>query len=148
VAGDGRAICPDVREPRFVLEVDGNVKGDGGADHGHHGVPFLRSRVGTTPSSFEIIDLVLGEILKNSYPQRTFVQPMISGPMSSTSAQRLLSVDDRRSVISGLTALLEDDYEIRSALTGRTALQKFGESSRPTSSSSTSPSPIPRDSSC
>src|SRR5260221_8980755 len=43
--------------------------------------------------------------------------------------QRLLIVDDDESVIAGLTALLEDDYEIRSALTGRTALQKFGESS-------------------
>jgi DNA-binding NtrC family response regulator len=43
--------------------------------------------------------------------------------------QRLLIVDDDESVVAGLTALLEDDYEIRAAGTGRTALQKFGESS-------------------
>src|SRR5256885_15835274 len=43
--------------------------------------------------------------------------------------QRLLIVDDDESVVAGLTALLEDAYEIRSAGTGRTALQKFGESS-------------------
>src|SRR5882724_12201636 len=43
--------------------------------------------------------------------------------------QGLLIVDDDESVVAGLTALLEDDYEIRSASTGRAALQRFGEAS-------------------
>src|SRR5258706_997183 len=42
--------------------------------------------------------------------------------------QRLLIVDDDESVIAGLSALLEDEYDVRSAITGRAALQKFGES--------------------
>src|SRR5881394_1861866 len=42
--------------------------------------------------------------------------------------QGLLIVDDDASVVAGLTALLEDDYDVRTANTGRTALQKFGES--------------------
>jgi two-component system, NtrC family, nitrogen regulation response regulator NtrX len=41
--------------------------------------------------------------------------------------QRLLIVDDDESVIAGLTSLLENDYDVRSATTGRAAIQKFGE---------------------
>jgi two-component system nitrogen regulation response regulator NtrX len=41
--------------------------------------------------------------------------------------QRLLIVDDDESVIAGLTSLLEDDYDVRSATTGRAAVQKFAE---------------------
>src|ERR1700719_1923201 len=41
--------------------------------------------------------------------------------------QRLLIVDDDESVIAGLTALLESDYDVRSATTGRAAIQKFAE---------------------
>jgi two-component system nitrogen regulation response regulator NtrX len=43
--------------------------------------------------------------------------------------QRLLIVDDDEAVIAGLTALLDIDYEVLSATTGRTALQKFAETS-------------------
>ena len=43
--------------------------------------------------------------------------------------QGLLIVDDDESVVAALSILLEDDYDVRSAHTGRTALQKFGESS-------------------
>jgi len=41
--------------------------------------------------------------------------------------QRLLIVDDDESVIAGLSALLEGDYDVRSATTGRAAVQKFAE---------------------
>jgi DNA-binding NtrC family response regulator len=43
--------------------------------------------------------------------------------------QRLLVVDDEESVIAGLAALLEDDYEVLAATSGRAALKTFGESS-------------------
>ncbi len=41
--------------------------------------------------------------------------------------QRLLIVDDEESVIAGLTALLETEFDVQSAMTGRAALQKFAE---------------------
>src|ERR1700682_6020570 len=43
--------------------------------------------------------------------------------------QRLLIVDDEESVVTGLTALLEPDYDVVAALTGRAALVKFADSS-------------------
>src|SRR5260221_2130318 len=41
--------------------------------------------------------------------------------------QRLLIVDDEESVIAGLTALVETEFDVQSAMTGRAALQKFAE---------------------
>src|SRR5258708_3445846 len=41
--------------------------------------------------------------------------------------QRLLIVDDDESVVAALTALLEDTYDVKSATTGRAAVQKFAE---------------------
>jgi DNA-binding NtrC family response regulator len=46
-----------------------------------------------------------------------------------SSRQRLLVIDDEESVVAGLSALLEGDYEVLSATTGRAALKAFGESS-------------------
>jgi DNA-binding NtrC family response regulator len=40
---------------------------------------------------------------------------------------RILIVDDEPSIVAGLTALLEDDWDVRSAETGRTAITTFAE---------------------
>src|SRR5690348_18071610 len=45
----------------------------------------------------------------------------------TTLRNRILIVDDDPQIVSGLTALLEDEWEVRSAGTGRTAITTFAE---------------------
>src|SRR5687768_15948031 len=52
---------------------------------------------------------------------------MITGQMTDSLRHRLLIVDDDLQVSSGLEALLSDDWEVRTAGDGRTAVVAFGE---------------------
>jgi DNA-binding NtrC family response regulator len=52
---------------------------------------------------------------------------MISGHMDASIRDRILIVDDDPAISSGLEALLSDDWEVRTAADGRSAIVAFGE---------------------
>jgi len=52
---------------------------------------------------------------------------MISGHMTAPLLDRILIVDDDPHISSGLEALLSDEWEVRTASDGRSALVAFGE---------------------